>query len=119
MLTSFLGVSLSLSDFLADGMKVSKTGSRWYIVYIATFLPPLIVVWFYPGAFITALSYAGILCVILLILLPALMAWRGRYTKKIAKGFEVAGGKIVLLSLMLISIVLLTVGIFEDLHIII
>lgn len=58
------------------------------------------VVLFYPGAFIGALSYAGIYCAVLFILLPTLMAWRGRYKKAfLAKGFRVKGGKPLLLGL--------------------
>lgn len=51
-----------------------------------------------------ALSYAGILCAILLILLPAMMAWSGRYIKKCVLGYQVAGGKFLLLSLMMIAL---------------
>ena len=98
--TSFLASGLSLSDFLADGLRTSKRGKGGIIVYSASFLPPLTVVLFYPGAFIGALSYAGIYCAILFILLPSLMAWRGRYRKKpLAQGFRVKGGKPLLLAL--------------------
>ena len=98
--TSFLASGLSLSDFLADGLRTSKRGKGGVIVYLATFLPPMTVVLFYPGAFIGALSYAGIYCAILFILLPSLMAWRGRYKKDLlAQGFRVKGGKPLLLGL--------------------
>ncbi len=98
--TSFLASGLSLSDFLADGLRTSKRGKGGVIVYLATFLPPMTVVLFYPGAFIGALSYAGIYCAILFILLPSLMAWRGRYRKNsLAKGFRVKGGRPLLLVL--------------------
>ncbi len=78
MATSFLSVSLSLSDFLADGFNVKKQGIKGNaVVFGATFLPPLLVVLFYPNAFLTGIEYAGICCFILMILLPPLMAWRG------------------------------------------
>ena len=91
--TGFLGVALSLSDFLADGFTLARNGINNTIITVITFLPPLVIALFYPGAFIGALSYAGIYCVILLIFLPALMAWRGRYHKKIADGYRVFGGE--------------------------
>lgn len=98
--TSFLASGLSLSDFLADGLRTTKRGTSGVIVYLATFLPPMTVVLFYPGAFIGALSYAGIYCAILFILLPSLMAWRGRYRKNsLATGFRVKGGRPLLLGL--------------------
>lgn len=102
--TAFLGVSLGLSDFLADGLRVEKKGRGNLIIYSATFLPPLLIVLFYPGAFISALSYAGIYCVVLLVLLPALMVWWGRYRRNIAMGYRVYGGKTLLIILMLASI---------------
>ncbi|HLD17049.1 MAG TPA: aromatic amino acid transport family protein [Coxiellaceae bacterium] len=75
--TSFLGVSLSLNDFLADGLQVTKKGGGRWICLALTYIPPLIVILLYPGAFIKAISYAGIFVVILLMLLPGLMFWAG------------------------------------------
>jgi tyrosine-specific transport protein len=101
VVTSFLGVALCLSDFLADGMQVEKKGQGAVYIYALTFLPPLVIVFFNPGIFVQALKYAGIYCVILQILLPAWIVWSGRYKKRIASGFAVPGGK-WLLSVMVI-----------------
>ncbi len=110
--TSFLASGLSLSDFLADGLRTSKRGKSGIIVYLATFLPPLTVVLFYPGAFIGALSYAGIYCAILFILLPSLMVWRGRYRKNpLAKGFKVKGGRPLLLGLGIAGVLFISNGV--------
>lgn len=78
MITAFLGVSLGLFDFLADGLKLKKSGSQGKYTLALTFLPPLAVVLFNPGIYLHALSYAGVCCVILLLLLPAIMSWQGR-----------------------------------------
>lgn len=94
--TSFLGVSLCLWDFLADGLRIPKTKQGKMINTAATFLPPLLIVLFYPSAFIICLSYGGIFCVILLVILPAFMAWRGRYKYLIAGKYQVSGGKLAL-----------------------
>jgi tyrosine-specific transport protein len=107
LLTSFLGVALCLSDFLSDGMNLEKVGKNKLIISAATFIPPLLTVIFYPGAFITALSYAGIFCVVLLLIFPALMVWYGRYKKKIATGFQVPGGKALLLLLMIVGLLII------------
>ena len=103
--TSFLASGLGLSDFLADGLQLSKRGRAGIIIYTITFLPSLIIVLFYPNIFIKALSYAGIYCVLLFGLLPALMAWHGRYNRRdLFKGhqIQVKGGK-YLLSLLILS----------------
>lgn len=102
--TSFLGVALSLFDFFSDGLHVEKKGIKKLLLYFLTFVPPLFIANHYPHAFILALSYAGVLCAILLILLPAMMAWSGRYIKKCALGYQVAGGKFLLLTLMVIAL---------------
>lgn len=104
--TSFLGVSLSLFDFLADGLKLKKEGSQKVLLFFITFLPPFIIALLYPAAFIICLSYGGTLCMILLMILPALMAWRGRYSLKIQNGlFQVPGGKLILLLVIMVGVV--------------
>jgi tyrosine-specific transport protein len=107
--TSFLGVSLCLFDFLADGLRKQKKGGEGLLVWAVTFIPPLIIVLFYPGAFIGALSYAGIYCVILLVLLPALMAWSGRYHKQLTgtQYYRAWGGRPLLLVLIICSLLII------------
>lgn len=111
MATSFLSVSLSLSDFLADGLRVAKKGVGNLIVFGFTFLPPLGVVLFYPDAFLRGLNYAGISVFILMILLPPLMAWRARYYGELAKAsYQVAGGKFLLALLVLFATLMIGFG---------
>lgn len=99
--TSFLGVALCLWDFLADGLQTFSKTSGKVILSGVTFLPPLIIVLIFPGVFIAALSYAGIYVTILLIILPALMAWIGRYHLKLAQNsYRVPGGKLTLIILV-------------------
>lgn len=105
MLTAFLGVSLCLYSFLADGLKLREKGKHGIGLFILTFVPPLILVLYYPGAYIHALSYAGIFCIILLLLLPALMCYFGR--RKYHSPFLVPGGKGTQLAVIGVSIILL------------
>lgn len=114
MATSFLGVSLGLTDFLADGFSIEKRGSGALIIYPATFFPPLLFVMYFHNAFIGGLNYAGICCVILLMLLPAVMVWRGRYQQKIAKGYEVMGGKAAIIVVMVVAAGVLLLGIQQS-----
>lgn len=83
MLTAFLNVSLGLFDFLADGLKLKKTGFQGYSVLFFTFVPPLAIVILYPGIYIQALNYAGICCVVLLLLFPIMMSYKARKTGQI------------------------------------
>ncbi|RUR13752.1 amino acid permease [Legionella sp. km772] len=110
MITAFLGVSLGLFDFLADGLKLKKSGSQGKYTLALTFLPPLAVVLFNPGIYLHALSYAGVCCVILLLLLPAIMSWQGRKNCVLAaneRHIMVPGGNISLTILGFIGLGLL------------
>ena len=60
IITSFLGVSLSLSDFLTDGLKMKRFSFGREFSSLLTFVPPLFFVYTYPRGFILALQYAGI-----------------------------------------------------------
>jgi tyrosine-specific transport protein len=106
-LTSFLGVALAMVDFLADGTKVNKQSSKGWMVYALAFIPPTIIVLLAPNVFIKALSYAGICCVVLLVLLPVLMVLVGRHVKKFTHEFRVPGGAWTLLSVAIASVILL------------
>jgi tyrosine-specific transport protein len=98
MVTSFLSVSLSLSDFLSDGLRVPKKGIKGNALVLGvTFIPPLAVVLFYPDAFLRGLQYAGLSVFVLMVLLPSLMVWRGRKTfGSVLGAYRVPGGKFLL-----------------------
>lgn len=111
MITAFLGVSIGLFDFLADGLAMKKNGLQGKSVLALTFIPPLAVVLFNPGIYLLALNYAGICCVILLLLLPALMAWRARNADKPNDStWVVPGGNLSLILIGMIGIFLLTIA---------
>lgn len=112
MVTAFLGVSLGLFDFLADGLKLKKAGPQGKSTLALTFVPPLIIVLFQPGIYLQALSYAGVCCVILLLLLPAAMAWRGRKVCVLptSEGQLVPGGTASLLCISLVAVSLLVIA---------
>jgi tyrosine-specific transport protein len=112
VVTSFLGVSLCVVDFLADGFKLDKTGKEKIFLHLLTFLPPLAIAILYPTAFIVGLNYAGICLAVLIILLPALMIWNGRYRKKIVASYRVVGGKLPLVILIGVALVVIGQGLF-------
>jgi len=95
MTTSFLGVSLGLFDFLADGFK--RPNTRWGRLQTAalTFIPPIIFTIYYPNGFVMALSYSGVFIAVLCLILPAIMAYRLRsHTEPAVESpYRVACGK--------------------------
>lgn len=110
MITAFLGVSLGLFDFLADGLSLQKSGHQGKSILALTFLPPLTLVLFYPGIYLHALGYAGICCVVLLLLLPAMMAWKGRQSTPLLDSHLLPGGYPVLALIGVIAVGLLIIA---------
>ncbi len=112
VVTSFLGVSLCVVDFLADGFRLDKIGMPKVFLHAATFIPPLVIAIIYPTAFIVGLNYAGICLAVLIILFPALMVWKGRYIKKINASYRVIGGKLPIVLVIIVSLLIIFQGIF-------
>lgn len=109
VLTSFLSVSISLADFIADGLKKTKQGKDNILIHGLCFLPPLLIVLLKPGIFITALAYAGIWCIILLIILPLLMLYSGRYKNALSDHHILPGGRWFLSVMIVIATAFLIV----------
>lgn len=102
LLTSFLGVSLGLRDFLADGFKIKKDLSGKAFLAVLVFLIPLAIALSYPNLFLKALDLAGGYgSALLLGMLPILMVWRGRYSLNLKGERELFGGKPLLCLLFL------------------
>lgn len=99
LLTSFLGVSLGLFEFLGDTLKKQQGNSNRVIAAVVTFTPPLGFALFYPQGFITALGYAAIALTVLAIFLPVAMVNKVRKQSP-QRAYRVAGGQV---SLMLTS----------------
>lgn len=105
LVTSFLGVTLGLRDFLADGLNIRQTGYGKVYLICLLFIPPLLVAILYPHIFLTMLEYAGgIGCALLLGLLPIIMVWRGRYHLHSKEKPQLLGGKSTLVMLALFVI---------------
>lgn len=110
IITSFIGVTLSLADFLTDGFKIKRNKKGRVIACLLTFLPPLIFVYKFERLFLQALQYAGIFVAILLCILPSLMVWR------LPKGgfYKTFWGKSVLILVILIALGIIALDIAEE-----
>lgn len=108
IMTSFLGVSLCLSRFFADGLKANKI-----IIIFLTFIPPLFFVFLYPRGFILALSYAGAIVALLSGILPSLMVWRGRKFHRGEVKYKVKGGTLALVLAILASLLVIFIEVLR------
>ncbi len=68
------------------------------VCLLGVFMLFLFVVFVFPGIFIHALAYAGVFCVMLLILLPVAMLYRGRYQLQKDGEQIVPGGRVALIA---------------------
>ena len=113
MTTSFLGVTLGLFDFLADGFKYSNNRSGRFKTSLLTFIPPLVFALFFPNGFLLALKFAALFATIITIILPTLMAYKLRCNTKLSSPYRVFGGNYLLCIMMTIGIIMLVVILFS------
>lgn len=106
IVTSFLGVSLSLSDFLTDGFHMKRFSLGRELACLLTFLPPLLFVLTYPRGFILALQFAGIFVAILLCVLPAAMAWKLPQYRTLSR-------RLLLITVLILSCLVIGLDILE------
>ena len=111
MTTSFLGVSLGLFDFLADGFKRKDDRFGRFQTTLLTFIPPLAFALFFPSGFILALEYSALFAIILEIFLPSLMVYKLRRSSTLKSPYRffmnstVAAIFFILIGIALIGII--------------
>lgn len=116
IVTSFLGVALSFVDFLADGLRIPKKGAGKIFLCLLVLLPPYVFSLTHPGAFLSALNYAGGFgAVIIFGILPALIVWSGRYYLGLKGPYLVFGGKPLLVMIILCSMAIIGLQLYQTL----
>jgi tyrosine-specific transport protein len=101
MTTSFLGVSLGLFDFLADGFNRTNTHIGRLQTALLTFAPPMIFALFYKNGFIIAIEYSAIFAIILEVFLPAMLVYRLRRNHDLLSTYRAPFNSTFLLFLLL------------------
>lgn len=88
LLTSFLGVAMSLFDQNIDLFRKNRL-----VTYILTFILPLLGAIFAANQFLSVLSYAGLILVFIAVFIPMLMIRNIRKSAQTASDdYQVAGG---------------------------
>jgi len=108
IVTSVLGVSFSLVDFLADGLQMKRIGKSRVFLTCITFFPPCVCAYFNPDIFKIALGIAGGIGEGLINgIIPVALVWSVRYLYKDQSSYTVFGGKPLLYLLLFIAIVVI------------
>jgi tyrosine-specific transport protein len=118
LVTSFLGVSLGLFEFLKDLTKrkstlnedseVSLSFSTRVVAALITFIPPLCFALFYPQGFIMALGYAAIALAVLAVFLPTIMVRKVRKQHLEGQYYQVKGGTTALVTIFTLGGLIVT-----------
>lgn len=95
IISSFLGASLGLFDYLADLFNIRNTRFGRFKTALITFIPPLVFALLYPYGFVTAIGYVGFAAAIWSIIVPALMVLKAR-KRFTTSSYRVFGGKFLI-----------------------
>ncbi|MGI1943341.1 aromatic amino acid transport family protein [Shewanella glacialipiscicola] len=90
LVTSFLGVTLSLYDFVAELTRAKETFVGRIQTWLLTFIPPVLCALYLPEGFVAVLGFAAVPLVVMIIFLPIVMALRQRQLQ--LGGYQVSGG---------------------------
>lgn len=108
IVTSFIGVSLSMIDFLGDGFQCRRTGFPRFLMCLLVFFPPALFAVQNPDVFVDALGYAGGFGeAILNGFFPIAMVWVGRYHLKLQRQDQLPGGRPLLMALLLFCVAII------------
>lgn len=103
IITSYIGVTLSLKDFILQGAKLQQHRAKDILGMIAVYIPSLLFAMFFPYGFSMVLSYAGIIIAYLFGLTPALWVWKARTRLKLTSRYPSGIPNAMLLLLILMS----------------
>ena len=103
IISSFLGVSLGLFDYIAGKFSFADTAKGRFYTAVLTFFPAGIASFFFPNGFIAAIGYAGLVMVFGFFIAPFFMIQKIRNSGK--EGiFKVWGGKPLLIFFLFASL---------------
>lgn len=94
LVTSFLGVTMSLFDYVAELTRARDDVAGRAKTWLITFVPPLLCALYYPDGFFQVLGFAAIPLVVMIIFLPIAMALKQR--AQMLGGYQVCGGTFAL-----------------------
>lgn len=96
IISSFLGVTLGLFDYIRDLFGFSNTLKGRISAAVITFMPPWLAYLWMPNGFIKVMGYIGLMAAIWAVIIPAMLAFKSRQRFAYTDAFVVPGGKFTL-----------------------
>ena len=116
IISSFLGVGLTLYDYILDRFQLQENIKGKLIAATITFSPPALASFIYPKGFISAIGFAGIVVVFLFFVLPYFMVKSLRKNNK-NNVYQLKGGHALILAVLLVGLAVATCQILSGLQI--
>lgn len=113
ILSSYIGISLGLFDFLADGLKIVKNRVGKLKLHSLTFLPPLFIMLLNNHLFLVALGFAGLISSILFGIYPILLTCSGRYIFRLPTDYYAPVNRALLCLLMFFSLAIISIEVIS------
>ncbi|WP_028779397.1 aromatic amino acid transport family protein [Shewanella sp. 38A_GOM-205m] len=113
LITSFLGVTLSLFDFSAELIRAKSNFVGRLQTWLLTFIPPLACALYLPEGFSALLGFAAVPLVVIIIFLPIAIALKQR--RESPEGYKVAGGKPAMALMTLLGIGIIAAQLYATL----
>lgn len=107
IITSFLGIGLSLFDFIADKFSLPNNKIGRLKTACITFLPPAIANLFFPNGFLIAIGFAGLFSVLGFFVAPFFMILKVRKSETNTSKYRVFGGTPILVLFFLASLLII------------
>lgn len=106
LITSFLGISLSLFDFFCDTFSIrDKDINKNFLLTFIIIVPSIFIAIKFNRVFLSALEISGGIGDALLSgMIPVLMVWNGRYFHNYRGDYKVFGGKVLLIFVFIFSL---------------
>jgi tryptophan-specific transport protein len=101
IVSSFLGVSLSMFDFIADRFSFADDAIGRLKTALVTFVPPTIGGLIFPHGFITAIGFAGLVVALNALIIPPMMVIKSRQLFPDSQYTKTDGNKMAYLIMVL------------------
>jgi tyrosine-specific transport protein len=115
IVTSFLGVTQGLFDFLKDGIQAGKNQKRILLAFLLTFIPPILMIVFLENKFLKLLDYAGAMASITLGIIPVIIIWNLRKLPKQHSEYRAPGNERALVASLAFFTLIVLIEVFKNL----